>query len=434
MVLSYDSHNFHVGVTLVSKCERLYNDYYGDVFNFVQSRLRHTQEGIVSDIVQETFARVCEHEELIEQFDREKTKAWLLKVAHHICVDYWRKSRKFEEDLIPDFDALSKEFMYDGEIEEQLHSQLLKDLILELLSSLKIEHQQAIYLYDLQHSSYKECARKMDMTEAAFTSLLKRARKAFKTKVLEAYDSRLMKMELSDYERRTIRKWFDILNVTHSLDELVSLKSSEFFNGFIEKYDSFRNETYPHGLNNFLISLASVHKNSIVADFGCGTGSLTMKLAPLVQKVYAVDHSKEMIHTIQSLKKRHKNIEPALLDVTKGLSDLGGKVDIGFSCMLLHHIFDPETAIAEMANALEPGGQLVIADLIHTIEDWRNKESHDFWSGFKIEQLKGWLENANLKVLQIGEQQQYAFRFTDKKDENKKIEVPLLFAHSVKMG
>lgn len=82
-----------------------------------------------------------------------------------------------------------------------------------------------------------------------------------------------------------------------------------------------------------------------------------------------------------------------------------------------------------MTKTLVAGGELVIADLTFTNKNWRFKESHDFWTGFKAEQLQKWLEEAELEIIKLSENDNYHFCFNDLKVKGKYVKVPLLIAH-----
>jgi len=50
---------------------------------------------------------------------------------------------------------------------------------------------------------------------------------------------------------------------------------------------------------NFIISSASIHKDSVILDLGAGTGMLTKHFANLVEKVYAVEPDSNMLHILK---------------------------------------------------------------------------------------------------------------------------------------
>lgn len=409
----------------MNQIETLCLHHYNDVFNYVYGLLN--DEYITQEIVQETFVRLCENPEGLSETDSQKAKVWAIEMARHLTVNYVHESGRVAIEGMDSHSIIcSKE-----NLEEKIQTQELRDFLKVMLKKLKIEHQEAIYLVDIQQMSYREGAFLLGISEEAFGSLLKRARRALIRIILKEYNPELLKLPLSLYEQKMLFTWFDVLDYPNNIEGKVNSKIQDFFNGFHENFEPFRRDTYPHDLNKYLQSFVELNQSSVAADFGSGTGSLIKEISPIVSKVFAIDHSVEMHKTLNELMQTYSlwNVETILADVSEGLPLIEEKVNIGFCCMLLHHVFNPSKAIKYMAQTLVPGGELVIADLTYTNKNWVFKESHDFWTGFKLEQFKTWLEEAELEIIQLIENEEYKFRFTDLHDKDKSVEVPLLVAH-----
>lgn len=96
-----------------------------------------------------------------------------------------------------------------------------------------------------------------------------------------------------------------------------------------------------------------------VADLGSGTGFYTDDVAPDVARVYAVDIQPEM-HDLY----REKGVPENVDLVTSGIDDLpfdDDSLDGAFSTNTYHE-FATDTALAELARVIAPGGRLVLAD------------------------------------------------------------------------
>lgn len=100
------------------------------------------------------------------------------------------------------------------------------------------------------------------------------------------------------------------------------------------------------------------------ADFGCGTGLLSLKLQPLVASITGIDSSPGMLDILRAKVAEGKltNVHSQLVDVEKG-ETVTGKFDLITSSMTLHHIVDPKALLQHLNAALVPGGILAIADL-----------------------------------------------------------------------
>jgi ubiquinone/menaquinone biosynthesis C-methylase UbiE len=99
-------------------------------------------------------------------------------------------------------------------------------------------------------------------------------------------------------------------------------------------------------------------------DFGAGTGLVSLKLQPLVRKVFAFDTSAGMLRALGD-KVAQAGIHN--LELVQGAADESSPrlptVDIIVSSMALHHVRDISAIARAFKSALRPGGQLAVADL-----------------------------------------------------------------------
>lgn len=139
----------------------------------------------------------------------------------------------------------------------------------------------------------------------------------------------------------------------------------------------------------------------VVADMGAGEGTLAQLLAPRADKVIAIDNSPNMVKFGQQLVKEHglNNVEYRLGDIeTPPIDD--GSVDLAIFSQALHHAEHPERAIQSAYNMLQPGGTVVILDLLqHSFEQARELYA-DTWLGFSEMELYKMMENAGFKQIE----------------------------------
>lgn len=95
-------------------------------------------------------------------------------------------------------------------------------------------------------------------------------------------------------------------------------------------------------------------------EFGCGTGSTALLLAPLVDEYEAIDVSANMISIAeQKLKDRHV---PQLSFKPQALEDYPlkpGCLDVVLGHSILHLLDDPQAAIEKVHQLLKPGGLFI---------------------------------------------------------------------------
>lgn len=171
--------------------------------------------------------------------------------------------------------------------------------------------------------------------------------------------------------------------------------SSQYFSKVAGEWDSLRSGYFSEEVRTAAIRKAYVLPEMIVADVGAGTGFMAAGLAPLVQKVYLLDGSDEMLQIARQNLQAYDNLVFHQADgAALPLPD--ACVDAVFANMYLHHCPDPLAAIQEMARLLKPGGRLVITDLDRHPYEWLKEEMADVWMGFERTQIRQWFEATGL--------------------------------------
>jgi len=169
------------------------------------------------------------------------------------------------------------------------------------------------------------------------------------------------------------------------------------YNEFAYFYDEFNGEAdydalYAH-IKNELDRRGIA--DGIIADFGCGTGELTLMLAQSGYDMIGIDSSEEMLCVVRE-KAEQLGLSGGLLLLKQDLLnlDLYGTIRAAVSTFdTLNHIADLDKAIANAAFFMEKGGVFlfdmntpykhreVLADNVFTFEQsdarcvWRNRYS-----------------------------------------------------------
>lgn len=101
-------------------------------------------------------------------------------------------------------------------------------------------------------------------------------------------------------------------------------------------------------------------KNSLVMEFGCGTGTTSLIHAPFVRSIKAFDFSPEMIK-IANEKKDVQGVSNVDFEV-KGVDELdfaSNSFNIVMGHSILHLTFDNEKILKKVFEFLKPGGYFV---------------------------------------------------------------------------
>jgi ArsR family transcriptional regulator len=178
-----------------------------------------------------------------------------------------------------------------------------------------------------------------------------------------------------------------------------SQTSREFFATAAGKWDRVRAELFGADFAAPAL-LALLPRDWVVADLGCGTGSMLAMLAPHVQRVIGVDASAEMLAAagertaaLDNVELRAGSLEALPLD--------DRSVDAALLTLVLHHLPSPAAALVEAARVLKPGGRVLIVDMApHDHEEYRQQMGH-VWLGFSVEQIQRWLADAGFEPAHV---------------------------------
>ena len=173
-----------------------------------------------------------------------------------------------------------------------------------------------------------------------------------------------------------------------------STRSQQFFSTSAGQWDKMRQDLFGRRADVALLGL--LDESWVVADLGCGTGSVTQSIAPFVQRVIAVDESNPMLtaarkrlHGLQNVDIRQGRLE------SLPLAD--GEADVALLFLVLHYAADPQRVIDEAVRALKPPGKLLVLDMMpHERQDLRQTMGH-VWQGFDRTVLGEWMQSAGLE-------------------------------------
>lgn len=119
-----------------------------------------------------------------------------------------------------------------------------------------------------------------------------------------------------------------------------------------------------------IVELAEPCADDLVVDLGSGTGLLALALAPLVGHLVAVDISEPMLQRLEDTADADDvhNVLALVADLRRlPLEDESATLVV--SNYAFHHLDDPgkELALAEARRILQPGGRLVVCDMMFSL-------------------------------------------------------------------
>ncbi len=176
-------------------------------------------------------------------------------------------------------------------------------------------------------------------------------------------------------------------------------KSQEFFSSSAGQWDRLRDDLF--GERFHLAALpAFADSEWTFGDLGCGTGQLTAALAPFVHHVIAVDASAAMLQAAKKRLHGFDNVELRRGDL-EALPIDDGRLDAATLALVLHHLPEPDRALADVARVLKPRGRLLIVDMLpHDRESYRQQMGH-VWLGFSDEHVRRILDESGFGDVRI---------------------------------
>ncbi|MEM9064637.1 MAG: metalloregulator ArsR/SmtB family transcription factor [Planctomycetota bacterium] len=154
--------------------------------------------------------------------------------------------------------------------------------------------------------------------------------------------------------------------------------SASFFGRMAGAWDDMRQELFGRGFTADAL-LGLVRPDWTVADLGCGTGNASEHLAPVCERVVAVDVSEPMLDAAQKRLSDRPNVEFRAGELEQLPLD-DNSVDAVVCVLVLHHMPNPEQVLAESARILRTdrgGGVLLIVDMAaHDRDEYKRSMGH----------------------------------------------------------
>lgn len=137
-------------------------------------------------------------------------------------------------------------------------------------------------------------------------------------------------------------------------------------------------------------------------DVGCGTGLVTLQLAPLLQSITGVDSSCGMLDRLSAKRNNSgiSNVRTALRDLTVGEIP-SGTFDLITSAMMLHHIKEIQPLLRVLKQLLRPDGWIALADLATEDGSFHEDPTGVFHHGFDGKELVALMESCGYSSISV---------------------------------
>jgi ArsR family transcriptional regulator len=153
----------------------------------------------------------------------------------------------------------------------------------------------------------------------------------------------------------------------------------------------------PLGLANelpgYLCALAPLlARRGLAVDAGTGDGALLDLLAPVFERVVAVDRSAVQLGRadVRVRARGYKNVElyRGELDDPALKQRVGAGADVVVAARMLHHAPLPRVMVDVLSKLVRPGGRLLVIDYCRHADEALREEQADVWMGFDASELE----------------------------------------------
>lgn len=173
---------------------------------------------------------------------------------------------------------------------------------------------------------------------------------------------------------------------------------------FNEKAKDWDSNDLPRQLSaaigSCILNNIDFHERMTVMDFGAGTGLISSHVAPLVEKIVAVDTSAAMLEQLVAKPEFHGKVEALCQNIIDFPVDK--KFDLIMSAMAMHHVEDTQTLIQRFAEHLKPGAMVALADLDKEDGSFHPEDAKGvFHSGFERDKFQRILEKNGFRDIRF---------------------------------
>ncbi|KAA8735665.1 sigma-70 family RNA polymerase sigma factor [Acinetobacter qingfengensis] len=146
---------------------QMYIAHHGTLLNWFKQKLQHQHQA--EDLSHEVFYRILKH----EQFQKiQEPKAWLLGIAKHVVIDFWRK-QQIERLYLETLSEMPEQFYPSVEQELSIRESLYQ--VHCILEQLPARTAKVFLLSQLDGLNYVDIATELNISESTVKRDMKTA-------------------------------------------------------------------------------------------------------------------------------------------------------------------------------------------------------------------------------------------------------------------
>ena len=189
---------------------------------------------------------------------------------------------------------------------------------------------------------------------------------------------------------------------------------TDLFEAKAEDWDANERRTkLASAIGSSILEHVPLHEGMNVLDFGAGTGLIAGQIAPLVNRIVALDTSQAMLEKLASKTELKGKVDILCQDLLD--SPIDARFDLIVSAMAMHHVEDTSRLIEMFAEHLHDNGMIALADLDREDGSFHPADTQGvFHSGFDRDHLRAILQSHGFEQIEFftahtvnGEQRNY---------------------------
>lgn len=354
-----------------------------EVFGYIKQAVGSVD--VARDLYQDVYLQAWQHSPLLDS-DR-SLKNWLITVARNRVINYFREKKRRIYITLDEYD----------EPAENPAESPMAEAITFALRQLPSKQKEAFVYREMDGLDYQELSSQLNLSVAASTSLLERARRNFSKNLILFLLPDWFRKHARQLDLEDLARFVDAFESVETLLQRIRRKSQSYFDHMAKSWDELRQSFIDTQQFNRIMELLGEQRNLMTLDLGSGSGYISVHGALNGSRIVSVDLNRAMLaiqrQLVQNLSLSNLHLIQA--DITH-LPLKEGLFDQIFLTLVLHHISDPLALIKNLAKGLKPKGKLILIDFKkHRQRDFAD-HMHDLWLGFDPARIKRWAKSAGL--------------------------------------
>jgi len=168
-----------VKISLIDKDKFIFilDRYKEKLFNYIR-RISGLDNESIEDLLQDVFIKVYKN---LNDYDNTlKFSSWIYRIAHNEVISNWRKNNVRPQAFEIDEDTNIEYFISEIKADTEVDYNLMKEKIFVVLSGLSLKYREVLILKYLEEKDYQEISDITKKSIGTVSSLLSRAKKAFR--------------------------------------------------------------------------------------------------------------------------------------------------------------------------------------------------------------------------------------------------------------